>query len=118
MNILMKLTAVATAIVAGCQTTPSVQSPAVLSSASPDNMAKLKDGLAKAMNKNSITLGANDPTVTATVAVLPPRTGDLGHSTVLPTLFDLVTDGQDCYAKKRGNEDLVLLPGVDCEALQ
>lgn len=117
MNVLLKLAALLSIFATGCQTTGvAPNKPAVLSSSSSENMNQLKAGLAAAMNKNTVFLGAGDPTQKPSVAVLPSRS-TIGRDMAIPTMFDLMTDGKDCYAVKRGTDEMFKLEGVDCRAL-
>jgi len=117
------LGAVSAALIASCHTTATATpSPAVLVSADTESMEMVKTTLAKAMNKNSVKLGAGDLTQSPTISVLPPRSyapagapqNQAGNFT-LPTAFTLMMDGAECYFVKDGTDIKFLLNGVKCK---
>jgi len=105
-----------------CHTTAQTQpSPAVLKSADESSMQALKSALAKAMKTSKVELGASDLTSSSTISVLPKSvTGLYGNDQAnfaLPTQFDLMMDGNDCYLLKRGSDNKIPLEGVNCTPL-
>ncbi|MEM6557046.1 MAG: hypothetical protein AAF642_14300 [Pseudomonadota bacterium] len=103
---------------AACQHTTAPE-PAILVEADADSLEALRAGLAQAMNRAQIEFGAGDPTATPSVAVLPPKPTALEtQSTALPTMFDLYTRGETCFAIQRGAESEIVLPGVTCRAFK
>ena len=92
-------------------------SPAVLSDGSPETLAKLQATLADAMGVASVRLGAGDPTQTSTISVLPPALNPSeDRSTALPVQFDLILEGQTCYAIRQGTDEKLLLTDIPCQA--
>ncbi|NQY13401.1 MAG: hypothetical protein HRT81_06015 [Henriciella sp.] len=99
---------------AACQHAPSV-TPAVLQDKDIDTMTALRAALAQSMDRATIELGAGDPTVTPSIAVLPPKpTTFETQSPALPTMFDLYMRGDDCFAMRRGDGAEIALEGVRC----
>ena len=113
------MAAIAALIGSACHTTAQAQPvPAVLETADNASMQALKATLAKAMNTSRVDLGASDPTQSSNITVLPKsvvgiRGGDYGNY-ALPTQFNLMMDGQNCYLVKRGTETKIMLDGVAC----
>jgi len=78
-------------------------------------MTALRAALAQSMDRATIELGAGDPTVTPSVAVLPPKpTTFETQSPAMPTMFDLYIRGDDCFAMRRGDDAEIALEGVRC----
>lgn len=92
--------------------------PAVLESDDIETITVLKSVLAEAMGVATVELGAGDPTVTPTIAVLPPRPGLYeDRSLARPTLFDLEIRAQGCFVVRRDTGAAYELIGVRCKAL-
>ena len=92
--------------------------PAVLADDSTESLSALKAGLATALNRAHIELGAGDPTTVSSVSVLPPRPTDLEtRSPAMPDLFNLFIQNGRCYAVRDGSEAELALPDVPCRAL-
>ena len=89
--------------------------PAVLVDANAETLDALRTALAPAMGRTNLEFGAGDPTVSPSVAILPPKPTALEtQSTAMPTLFDLYVEGDTCFAVRRGDDTEVFLPGVTC----
>lgn len=106
------LAVAALSALAACDTSPE---PAVLTDASPETMIRLRDALATALGRSTVTLGAGDVTATPEVVVLPPAVTPLeGNSTAMPVVFDIILQDGDCYVRRRGTQDLVPVTDVTC----
>ncbi|MEM9738663.1 MAG: hypothetical protein AAF829_02260 [Pseudomonadota bacterium] len=87
------------AMAAGCQTVTDEAVPAVLADDAPETMDRLKAGLAEAVGRANIELGAGDPTQTSTITILPPAPSPLETASVaMPTPFRLMMRGDTCMA--------------------
>jgi hypothetical protein len=103
----------ASAAPASCQSA-SPRTPAVLVSADEETMTRLRSVLADAMQTAEIELGPEDPTQSSVISVLPARLGPLeGRSPSIPTQFDLVLEGGQCFAVRRGGAAHALT-GIAC----
>lgn len=92
--------------------------PAILADDSPETLAALKAGLAIAMDRASIELGAGDPTAMPSVAVLPPRPTNLETSSpAMPVIFNLFIQDGRCFAVRDGSETETTLPNVTCRPM-
>lgn len=108
---------VAALAVSACQHNQG-PAPAVLADDSAETMSALKMGLATALNRAQIELGAGDPTVVSRVSVLPPRPTDLEtRNPAMPETFQLFIRNGRCYAVRDGSEAELALPDVPCRAL-
>ncbi|MEQ8557196.1 MAG: hypothetical protein RIB03_02675 [Henriciella sp.] len=113
-----------TSVVAACLLTSACQTasgraPAHLQTADEATLSRVKAVLSKAVGRAQIKLGPEDLTESSTVSVLPPPLGEHEtHSTAMPTVFDLVTNGGDCYLIARESGRSYRLDGVDCEAVE
>lgn len=108
------LSSIAVLGLTGCQH-GSDRSEAVLSDGSPETMTALKAGLAEAMGRTYIQLGASDPTEQSMVSVLPLPLGETDDiSLESPTLFDLVVENGVCMAINRATGEQTDLPDVPC----
>ena len=97
-----------------CQHTQTV-TPAVLADAETSTMDALRASLASAMGRAEIEFGAGDPTMTPSVAVLPPKPSSFEtQSPAMPTLFELYMRGETCFAIRQGDDIEIALPGVPC----
>lgn len=104
-------------ILTGCVSGVAHSMPAVLESGDAETITMLKSALADAMNTKTVELGAGDPTVASTIAVLPPRLStNEDRSLARPVLFDLELRGQACFAVRRDTGAAYAL-GVRCKAL-
>lgn len=126
MKTLKRIIILAAPFIAACQTTAlAAPAPAVLISDDAQSVTALKSVLAKAMQENSVRLGAVALTQRSTISVLPARAGDPyynpgfnGNNTALPTQFDMMIDAQGCYVVKRGYAKKYRLNGIACRKLQ
>lgn len=111
-----KLTAaLALLAAAACQSHGTPSGPAFLASDDADNMTALQAGLAAAMGRASVELGAGDPLSTGAVAVLPPPvTSPEDRSLAMPVMFDLEMRDGECVAVRRDSGSVHDLPGVQC----
>ena len=108
---------IAALAVAGCQHNQGAV-PAVLADDSAESLSALKAGLATALNRAHIELGAGDPTTVSSVSVLPPRPTDLEtRSPAMPEIFNLFVQDGRCYAIRDGSDTEVPLPDVTCHPL-
>lgn len=108
---------IAALAVSACQHNPG-SVPAVLADDSAETLSALKAGLATALNRAHIELGAGDPTSVSRVSVLPPRPTNLEtRSPAMPEMFDLFIHNGRCYAVRDGTETEITLPDVPCRAL-
>lgn len=107
----------AIALLIGCATTAN-GAPAVLTDDSAENVAALKAGLAAALSRANVELGAGDPTEQSVVVVLPPRpTAAEDRSLVKPLLFDLWIENGACFAIARETRARTRLSGVSCRSM-
>lgn len=127
----MKLSSLSMPVISGllaitgsaCHTTAHADPvPAILANADDASMRALKSTLAKAMNKSKIELGASDPTQSPNISVLPKSVvglpgGDYANQ-ALPTQFDLMMDGRNCYVVKRGTETKIKVDGIVCKPFE
>lgn len=96
----------------------STATPARLTDNAPETMAALKAGLAEAMGKAKIDLGAGDLTQQSRISVLPPRLGPHeGASAAMPVQFDLMMDAETCFVIREDTGERFDLPGVTCRKL-
>lgn len=112
----MKRFAAATLISLGaCVSNPAPNQPATLGEMDDANTAALKAALANAMGRANIKLGpTGEPPVTH-VTVLPPPRGEYEmNSPVLPTHFNIITDGTDCWLEKQDTGEIFPAPDVTC----
>ena len=108
--------------VTACHTTAHAQpSPAVLKNSDESSMKILKSALAKAMKTSRVELGTSDPTRSSSISVLPKSVRGLNGNDyanfALPTQFDLMMEGRNCYLVKRGSENKIPLQGIRCKSL-
>jgi hypothetical protein len=102
---------------AACQSV-SPRTPAVLVSADEETLARLRALLAEAMGTARVDLGPEDLTQSSVISVHPPRLGPLeGRCPAVPTQFDLMLDGGQCFAVRRGDGDAHALPEIACRPL-
>jgi hypothetical protein len=103
-------------VLGACQ---SVAVPAVLTTADPPAMERLKAALAKALGRASVELGPGDPTQTPLISVLPPPPGPQeDRSPARPTIFRLEIEGSACVLVREDNAARIPLDGVECKAAQ
>ena len=105
---------VAALLTAACQTTQA-DAPAVLSRADEETMSQVHAALVHAMGRATVEIGASDLQTSSTVAVLPrtPIAED-GRNLAVPTLFDLVLRGDECFLVRRDTGEAFALRGVAC----
>lgn len=117
------ISCLAAIIGSACHTTTHAEPvPAIMANADDASMQALKSTLAKAMNKSKIELGASDPTRSPNISVLPKSVvgipgGDYANQ-ALPTQFDLMMDGRNCYVVKRGTEAKIKVDGIVCKPFE
>ncbi|MEL7539421.1 MAG: hypothetical protein AAGJ51_00845 [Pseudomonadota bacterium] len=100
-----------------CQHHPAPQ-PAVLIDADAATLDAVRAGLAPTMGRANIEFGAGDPTVSPSIAVLPPKPSALEtQSVAMPTLFNLYMKGATCVAIREGTEEEIILQNVACRPL-
>lgn len=99
---------------AACQHAQSA-SPAVLQDTEVSTLDALRSALGEAIGQTAVELGAGDPTVTPSVAILPPKPSTFEtQSPAMPTMFDLYVRGDNCFAIRRGDDAEIALIGVRC----
>ncbi|MFN3212218.1 MAG: hypothetical protein ACE37M_03875 [Henriciella sp.] len=92
--------------------------PAALTDAQPETMAALKSGLAAAMGRASIELGADRGQESSTVSVLPQKLSEYEtRSPEKPIIFNLFVKDGICFAVQDGSESEIPLPDVSCQPL-
>ena len=92
--------------------------PATLTDAQPETMAALKSGLAAAMGRTTIELGADTGQQSSTVSVLPQTLSEYEtRSPERPTIFNLFIKDGICIAVQDGSDSEVPLPDVSCQPL-
>ncbi|MBR9834300.1 MAG: hypothetical protein GYB42_03740 [Alphaproteobacteria bacterium] len=116
-QVLTGLAVMTGAWVSACQTAGDPV-PAVLQAGDEASLVALKARLAEALERSSVELGAGDVTASPVIAVLPPPPGPLeGNSPARPILFDIVTDGVDCFIVRQDTGEQFALEGVTCRTL-
>jgi hypothetical protein len=106
--------AIGLAMMGACQTMPA-DGPALLSMGDRASLDALRSGLASALGRPHVTLGADDPTTASAVSVLPPPLGQYEtRSLAMPTVFDLAFRDGACVAIQRDTGTVHQLPGVSC----
>jgi len=113
-------------ILTACQTTAQAEAeavPAVLKKADAATMDTVKMALAKSMGSPSVVLGTLDLTKSSVISAFPkrgvmPAGAPQNHAGnfALPTRFNMMMDGRNCYMVKNGTDEKILLPGVECKA--
>ena len=100
-----------------CGACQAMAAPAVLTSADPAAMDRLKAALGKAMGRTKIELGPGDPTQTSVLSVLPlPPGPQEDRSLAKPTIFRLEIEGQTCILVREDTGARIAADGVDCRA--
>lgn len=101
------------AALAACQ---SMAVPAVLTSADPEAIARLKAALASAMGQAQVELGPGDPTQTSTLSVLPRPPGPPeDRSLAMPTIFRLETENGACFVVREEGGARTQVDGAQCK---
>ena len=102
----------------GCQSTDGPSpAPAVLVSADPASMERLKAALARATGATQIELGPGDPMRSSVITVLPrPPSPQEDRSLAMPTLFRLELQGATCSLVREATGARLKLEGVACRA--
>lgn len=105
--------AVAGALMLGaCQTR---MIPAALDPANADNIEKARAAMAEAMGQGRLELGPVDPDAPTEIYVLPPPLGPLEtHSVALPERFEVMMQGEACFAVAPETGTAHRLEGVAC----
>lgn len=102
----------------GCQSMTGDR-PARLQAGDSASLANLRAGLAAALGRARVELGADDPARGAVVSVLPAPLGPMeGRSVAAPAVFDLRLRGGACHAIARADGKAHPLPGVACVPLR
>lgn len=102
----------------GACVSQSQQTPATLTQMDDANVAALKSALADAMGRANFKLGANGDVPATQVTVLPPPRGEYEmNSPALPTHFDIVTNGTECWLIQQDTGEAFPAPGVRCKTL-
>lgn len=114
-NHLIPLAALA---LSACQT-GTAMTPAMLETADESTLARIKAVLAEAVGRAYVQLGESDLTTGSTVTVLPPPLGpNETHSPAMPAVFELVTNGSDCFLVRQKTGESYALDGVSCVAVE
>jgi hypothetical protein len=104
----------ALAMMGACQTMPA-DGPALLAEGDRGSLDALRSGLASALGRPQVILGAGDPTTASVVSALPPTLGQYEtRSPAMPAVFDLAFRDGACVAILRGVGTVHPLPGVSC----
>jgi hypothetical protein len=103
---------------AACQTTAQVSvRAAVLLDDNERAIKAIQSTLESVIQQGRVNLGPSELTRDSVITVLPPPPGPYeGNSPAMPRYFELVTDGQSCFLRERGNETLHSVAGVNCRA--
>ena len=105
-------------LTAACQSASPAATPASLADASVETIDRLRKQIADALGRDHVTFGQADLTQSSTVTVVPAPLGPMEtHSTAMPIRFDLILDGEICYAVQRDTGDKTALSDVPCRAI-
>lgn len=97
-----------------CHTTGPV--PASLMDNSDETRAMVAGYLGPAVGRATVEIGPADLNGASSVSVLPPPLSPLETASVaMPTTFNLMMDGEACYAVDTTTGETVMLDGVACE---
>lgn len=101
---------------AACQTTAGAAAQeAVLLEQRDETLVVIKETIEKIIGPGRVNLGPVDLTRNSVIAVLPPKPGPYeGNSPAMPRYFELMTDGERCYVRERGEATLHTLTGIRC----
>lgn len=89
--------------------------PAVLASPQDENVAALQIELGEILGRANIVLGADDPTASPLVTVLPPPLNpNETHSVAMPVTFQLKLIEHLCYARQTDTGEEFALETVTC----
>lgn len=114
----LALAGIAGLFVSACQT-GTTMTPATLESADDADMAVVKAVLSEAVGRATIELGAADYSTATSVTVLPPPLGpNETSSPAMPAVFDIVTNGEDCFLVSQSTGQSYALDGVGCVAAE
>ena len=103
---------------AACQSQTTMGVPATLSDASDATLESLKQQIAEFAGLDDVRLRSEDFTSSSTVTAVPAPLGPLEtHSTAVPIRFDLVLDGETCFAVRRDTKEKTALIDISCRAL-
>lgn len=103
---------------AACQT-GTAMTPATLEDADDATLARVKETLSTAMGRANIKLADGDLTERTSVSVLPPPLGpNETNSPAMPTVFDIATNGSDCFLIHRETGERYRLEDVSCVAVE
>ena len=109
------LTATLATATAACQT-GSGRVPATLVNPDEATLSNVKQVLSEALDRAQIRLGPGDLANTTTLSVLPPPLGEHEtNSPARPSLFDILTNGKDCYLVSQDTGDSYRLDGISCQ---
>ena len=105
-------------LTAACQSAATAAVPASLIDDSAETIDNLKKQIATALGRDHVTFGQADLTSSSTLTVVPaPLSPRETHSTAMPIRFDLILDGDTCYAVRRDTGEKTVLADVPCRAL-
>lgn len=115
--------ALAALALTACQAMTTLQ-PATLSADTPEARAALIEAIRPLTAIPAPRMGAVDLTASSEVPVLPPEPSPFeGNSPARPEMFEIVTDGTDCYVQPvktpagATEKPRTRLPGLMCRAL-
>ncbi len=101
-----------------CVSQPEPPTPATLTDTSDENIVALTSALAIAMGRANIKLGAMKDAPATQVTVLPPPRGKYEmNSPALPTHFDILTNGRECWLIQQETGERFEAPGLKCTAM-
>lgn len=104
-------------MVTGCKHATESVLPAVLIDGSETMLGALNEQLAKAIGKTDYQLGSADLTQSSTITMMPPPLGpNETHSLAMPIRFELMLDGETCYAIRSDTGAKIMLEGITCRA--
>ena len=114
----LALACCASLLTGACQTSGATR-PATLETADEATLARVKAVAAEAVGRAQIRLGEGDLTETSTLTVLPPPLGpNETSSPAMPAVFDIVTNGEDCFLVSQSTGQSYALDGVGCVAAE
>jgi len=93
--------------------------PAMLDSASPEQVGRLSTALSAHLGRSNIKFGPGLVAGAGQLTVSPPPPADLEtHSLAMPETYRLVLSDTMCVAIHQGSAAEIPLPGVLCSAVQ
>ncbi|WP_143435447.1 hypothetical protein [Henriciella aquimarina] len=98
-----------------CQTATGREA-AVLENVDETTLSRVKAVLADAVDRPRIRLGPEDLSSSTTISVMPALPGKkTRHSSALPAVFDILTNGNSCFAVRRESGESYRLRDIACK---